>query len=106
MSRHRNLLIALLVILGIVMATGCSPAAPTPAVEEPAQSPATQEPTEAPATEAVQATEAPAFGPGTTITYIASQDWIKDSELELAKQFEEETGLQVLFADHPIRPVF
>ena len=91
MSSHRNLLIALVVVLSIVIATGCSPAVPTPVVEEPTEAPATQQPMEAPAT------EAPAFGPGTTITYIASQDWIKDPELELAKQFEAETGVHVDF---------
>jgi len=93
MSRYRNLLIALVVVLSIVMATGCSPAAPTPAAEEPA----IVEPTEVQATEDAQATEASPFEPGTTITYIASQDWIKDSELELAKQFEAETGVHVDF---------
>ena len=46
MSRSRNLLIAWVVVLSMVMATGCGPTAtPTPAVEEPTQAPATQEPT-------------------------------------------------------------
>src|SRR5574339_804037 len=94
MFGYRNLLITLVVIFSILMVTGCSQAAPTtPAAEEPAQAPATEAPTEAPATEAVQTTEAPAFAPGTTITYLASQDWIRDSEMELAKQFESETGV-------------
>jgi len=48
------------------------------------------------ATEA-SATEAPAFAPGTTLTYIASQNWVLDSEMELAKQFEAETGVHVDF---------
>jgi raffinose/stachyose/melibiose transport system substrate-binding protein len=31
------------------------------------------------------------------LTYIASQDWIKDSEMEQAKKFEAETGVHVDF---------
>jgi raffinose/stachyose/melibiose transport system substrate-binding protein len=100
MSRYKYLFIALILVLSTIMATGCTPAAETPAAEVPA----VEEPTEAvvAATEAVEvATEAPAFEPGTTITYIASQDWIKDPELELAKVFEEETGVHV---DYQIIP--
>ena len=97
MFRHRYLLFTLVVVLSIMMATACGPAATPGPVEEPAQAPATEAPTEAAATEEVQATEAPAFAPGTTITYIASQDWIKDPEIELAKQFEAETGVHVDF---------
>lgn len=36
-----------------------------------------------------------------TLTYMASQDWIRDAELELAKRFEEETGIKV---DYQIVP--
>jgi hypothetical protein len=36
-----------------------------------------------------------------TLTYMASQGWIKDAELELAKKFEEETGIHV---DYQIIP--
>jgi raffinose/stachyose/melibiose transport system substrate-binding protein len=98
MSRSRNLLITLVVMFSIVMATGCSPAAtPTSVVEEPTQAPTVQEPSEVAATEEVLATEAPAFEPGTTITYIASQNWVLDSEMELAKKFEAETGVHVDF---------
>src|SRR5688572_15508043 len=97
MFRHRNLLFTWVVVLSIMMATACGPAAtPTPA-EEPAQAPATEAPTEAAATEEAPATEAPAFAPGTTLTYIASQNWVLDSEMELAKQFEAETGVHVDF---------
>jgi raffinose/stachyose/melibiose transport system substrate-binding protein len=93
MFRYRNLLIALIVILSIV-ATGCSSATETPAVAPPTA----EQATEAPAvTEEVPATEVPAFGPGTTITYIASQNWVLDSEIELAKEFEAETGVHVDF---------
>ncbi|MEW6402860.1 MAG: ABC transporter substrate-binding protein [Chloroflexota bacterium] len=92
MFGYRNFLFTLVVVLSIAMATACTPAATPAPVEEPTQAPATEAPTEA-----VQATEAPAFEPGTTITYIASQDWIRDSEMELAKQFEAETGVHVDF---------
>ena len=44
---------------------------------------------------AVQASE------GTTITVMASQDWVYDAEMELGKQFEEETGIKV---DYQIVP--
>lgn len=36
-----------------------------------------------------------------TLTYIASQDWIKDAEMELAKKFEERTGIHI---DYQIIP--
>jgi raffinose/stachyose/melibiose transport system substrate-binding protein len=36
-----------------------------------------------------------------TITYLASQDWIKQSEMDLGAQFEEETGIHV---DYQIIP--
>lgn len=32
-----------------------------------------------------------------TLTYVASQGWIKDSEMQLAKKFEEETGIRIDF---------
>ncbi len=38
---------------------------------------------------------------GTTITVMASQDWVYDAEMELGKQFEEETGIKV---DYQIVP--
>jgi len=109
MFRYRDLLIALILAFSIIMATGCASTTEAPTVEAPAptavptEAPApTAAPTEAPAptpapTEEVQATEAPAFEPGTTIAYIASQDWIKDPEMELAKKFETETGVHVDF---------
>lgn len=103
MLRSRNLLTTLVGVFSIMLATGCSPAAtPTPVVEEPTQAPVVQESTEVAATEVVEATAvastgAPAFEPGTTITYLASQNWVLDSEMELAKQFEAETGVHVDF---------
>jgi raffinose/stachyose/melibiose transport system substrate-binding protein len=38
---------------------------------------------------------------GITLTYMASQGWIQDAELELAKKFEEQTGIHV---DYQIIP--
>ena len=37
----------------------------------------------------------------TTITLMASQDWVKDAEMELGAKFEEETGIHV---DYQIVP--
>ena len=45
-------------------------------------------------------------GEGVTLTYMASQGWIQDAELELAQKFEEETGHSRRLPDHPGRPVF
>src|SRR5690554_731253 len=36
-----------------------------------------------------------------TLTYLASQGWIMDAEIELAKKFEEETGIRI---DYQIIP--
>ncbi|HHY54268.1 MAG TPA: carbohydrate ABC transporter substrate-binding protein [Chloroflexi bacterium] len=44
---------------------------------------------------------APAEEGQITLTYMASQGWIKDAELELAKKFEEETGIHI---DYQIIP--
>ncbi|MHC1783519.1 MAG: ABC transporter substrate-binding protein [Anaerolineaceae bacterium] len=92
--------VTILVSLGVLGGMLVSCAAPaTPVVEAPpateAAAPATEEPVAVVTEEAAAATEAPKFAPGTTLTYIASQDWIKDPELELAKKFEEETGVKV-----------
>ena len=44
---------------------------------------------------------AAAGGEKITLTYMASQGWIKDAELELAQKFEEQTGIHV---DYQIIP--
>jgi raffinose/stachyose/melibiose transport system substrate-binding protein len=41
-----------------------------------------------------------------TLTYMASQGWIVDAELELAKQFEEETGIHIDFQIVPADQYF
>lgn len=48
-----------------------------------------------------EATEAAAGASGLTLTLMASQGWVKDAELELAKKFEEQTGIHV---DYQIIP--
>lgn len=43
----------------------------------------------------------PANAEGTTLTYLASQGWVADAELELGKKFEEQTGIHI---DYQIIP--
>lgn len=58
--------------------------------------------TAAPATEEAAAEEAaPATTEDVTITFMASQDWIQDAEMELGEKFTEETGIKV---DYQIVP--
>jgi raffinose/stachyose/melibiose transport system substrate-binding protein len=80
-------LLSLMMVLGLLITACAAPTAAPTAIEttEPA---GTEEPT---------ATEDAGFAPGTTLTYIASQNWVLDSELELAKKFEAETGVHVDF---------
>ena len=42
-----------------------------------------------------------AVAEGTTITYMASQDWVQDAEMKLGEKFEQETGIHV---DYQIIP--
>jgi len=81
------LLLLSTLIVSCTTAPTSAPAAQAPAAEAPAEA-------EAPA-----AAEAPKSG--ITLTYMASQGWIKDAELELAKKFEAETGIHV---DYQIIP--
>ncbi len=89
---------ALASMLLISCAAPQAPATQPPAVEPTTASadPTTvAEPTTAP-----EPTSAPVAEP-VTLTYMASQDWIKDAELELAKKFEAETGIHI---DYQIIP--
>ncbi|MDF2941853.1 MAG: carbohydrate transporter substrate-binding protein [Herbinix sp.] len=66
----------------------------------------TNEPTDTPSnTDTNTATTAPTAAPEVkediTISFMASQDWIQDAELELGKKFTEETGIKV---DYQIVP--
>jgi len=89
-------LLSLMIVFGVLITACGAPAtateAPVPAKTEAPAATAAPVATAAPA-----ATEAPKFAPGTTITYIASQNWVLDSEKELAKKFEAETGVHVDF---------
>jgi len=93
MLSKRSLLLALMLALAIII-TGC---ASEPAVEEAAPAEVVEEaaPEEAAPEEPKEAAEP------VTITYLASQDWIKDAEMELAQKFEEETGIHI---DYQIVP--
>ncbi len=79
-------------------------AEPAAAAEEEA-APAAEEKEEAPAAEesadAAADASADSSAAGTTITVMASQDWVEDAEQELGKKFEEETGIHV---DYQIVP--
>jgi len=57
--------------------------------------------TAAPSSPAASAPSAGTAKKDVTLTYIASQDWIKDAEMELAKKFEEQTGIHI---DYQIIP--
>ncbi|MFZ6028017.1 MAG: ABC transporter substrate-binding protein [Chloroflexota bacterium] len=112
MVRQRSVLLAVIMILSSIMATGCSTSTPQ-VIKETVIVPQTKEvqvTQEVQVTKEIQITkevvitatpeptvEPQTFEPGTTITYIASQDWIKDSEMQLAKKFEAETGVHVDF---------
>ena len=84
-------LLSVSLILGIL--SGCAAPAAAPA---------------APAADATAAPAAPAAddatdasGEDVTITFMASQDWIQDAEMELGEKFTEETGIKV---DYQIVP--
>lgn len=77
----KKLVIALgVLLLGVMLMAGCSstPAAvPAPAATEPvAAEPAAAEPTTAPAAQEQEL----------TLTYMASQDWVKEAEFDLAEE--------------------
>lgn len=82
------------ILFTAALIAGCAPA--QPAAPAPAAAPAAAEPTQA-----SQPPAAPAAKQNITLTYMASQGWIKDAELELAKKFEAETGIHV---DYQIIP--
>lgn len=82
MKNYRYLIVGLLfVAIALTACGGAQPAAPTSASAE--------------------ATPAPAAQEKVTLSYMASQGWVKDAELELAKKFEEQTGIHV---DYQIIP--
>ena len=97
MSTKKTISTICTILLLLVVLAGCASPA-TPASQPTKAAEATQAPAEA--TQAPAATEAP-VKEAVTLTYMASQGWIKDAELELAKKFEAETGIHV---DYQIIP--
>ena len=97
MRKSKNLLAAVLTA-ALAMSTlcGCGQAAAPAADAAPAAAEETKE--EAPAAEEASAEES---SEDVTITFMASQDWIQDAELELGEKFTEETGIKV---DYQIIP--
>ena len=87
--------LSLTMILG--MLSGCGQPAATASAPAPAAEEATAE--EAPAAE--ETAEAADANEDVTITFMASQDWIQDAEMELGEKFTEETGIKV---DYQIVP--
>ena len=98
----KKLLVSLLscsMVLG--MLAGCGQSASTDSAPA---APAADTASEPAATEAeAPAAEAPAddAGEDVTITFMASQDWIQDAEMELGEKFTEQTGIKV---DYQIVP--
>ncbi len=101
MKKSIQALFAILLVAMLIVS--CAPQATPTAVVEPTAAPA--EPTMAPEpTEMVEPTMEPTAAPvmsDVTLTYMASQGWIKDAELELAQKFEDQTGIHV---DYQIIP--
>jgi len=83
-------------VMGLL--AGCGSAAATTATTAPAAEPAAAEETAAPA--AAETTEE-ATDEDITITFMASQDWVQDAEMELGEKFTEQTGIKV---DYQIVP--
>lgn len=93
----KRLLAAILSATMVIGLTACgSSQAAAPAA--PATPAATEEKAEEPAAE--EKAEETAAG-DVTISFMASQDWVQDAELELAEKFTEQTGIKV---DYQIIP--
>lgn len=89
-------IIALSLVLGSLVGCGSAaeaPAAPAPATEE-------TKTEEAPAA-VEEVAEELAADEDVTITFMASQDWVQDAEMELGEKFTEQTGIKV---DYQIVP--
>jgi raffinose/stachyose/melibiose transport system substrate-binding protein len=103
MFQHNKYRIFLVLTLILLLVVGCTaPAAVTEDAATEAATEATQVDeavTEEPAAVETEATEG-ALEP-VTITYLASQNWVLDTEMELGKQFEAETGIHI---DYQIIP--
>ena len=82
-------------------ATDNAPAAETGDKSEEAPAADTADTADAAADSTESADSADSAAAGTTITVMASQDWVEDAEQELGKKFEEQTGIHV---DYQIVP--
>ena len=86
-----------LILCGILVVSGLTACG---GKEEPAASvPASEEPAEAGST--AKEEEGNASSQGVTLTFMASQDWVYDAEMELGQKFEQETGIKI---DYQIIP--
>jgi len=82
------------------MLSGCGQQASTAGAQAPVAEEATAE--EAPAVaETAETADTADTKEDVTITFMASQDWIQDAEMELGEKFTEETGIKV---DYQIVP--
>jgi raffinose/stachyose/melibiose transport system substrate-binding protein len=88
---------ALSLLAAGILVVGCGSSTASPSAAAPSQPAATTAPTTAP----VQSASAEPAKSDVTLTYMASQDWIKDAEIELAKKFEAQTGIKI---DYQILP--
>ena len=93
----KRLLAAILSATMVIGLTACG-SSQAAAPVAPATPAATEEKAEEPAAE--EKAEEPAAG-DVTISFMASQDWVQDAELELAEKFTEQTGIKV---DYQIIP--
>lgn len=95
--------LSLTMILG--MLSGCGQQASTASAQAPVADEATAEEAtteEAPAdAETAETADTADTKEDVTITFMASQDWIQDAEMELGEKFTEETGIKV---DYQIVP--
>ena len=86
----KKVIVGLLVTLMVFSTVACV----APSVNEAPQKPA-------PAAPAVETPAAEAPKKEVTISYMASQDWVMDAEMDLGKKFTEETGIKI---DYQIVP--
>ncbi|MDW7754543.1 MAG: extracellular solute-binding protein [Brevefilum sp.] len=105
MFSRKSLFLVLILALALASVAGCSPqpavevAAPTAEVE--AEPEVEVEPEVESESEVEDTPEPVEVKEPITLTFLASQDWIKDAELELAQKFEDETGIHI---DYQIVP--
>ncbi len=91
-------------IISIFVVSCSAPAAEAPVAEESAAEELEESAAEEPAAEEPAAEEPAAEEPAAedlTLTLMASQGWVMDAELELAEQYEAETGVHI---DYQILP--